>query len=84
MDLHSNGIVMYIIEKIIRLLSKFQNKKTALPLKTDRQDFEAEDILTCSHIFMPVDSSNKIFGCTKCGYLVTKSRLTKSKIKKKD
>ncbi len=70
---------MYIIEKIVKLYSKFINKEKINPVITDENGFELEDILTCSHIFMPVDSTKKLFACTKCGYLISKSRLEKKK-----
>ena len=30
-----------------------------------------EDVLTCKHTFMPIDSTKKIFACSKCGYVAT-------------
>lgn len=33
------------------------------------EDFEAE-YETCEHIFRPIDSTNTVLACVKCGYLI--------------
>lgn len=66
---------MYIIEKIIRLYSKFIKKEKIIKLPENIDEYELEDIITCKHNFMPIDSTGNILACSKCGYLITKSRL---------
>jgi len=74
---------MYIIEKIIKLYLKFKDNE-AQPVIPDSEDkIELEDILTCKHTFMPIDSTGRILACSKCGYLVTKKRVLKKPENKK-
>ena len=40
-------------------------------------DNEIEDVVTCKHNFMPVDSTGQVFACSKCGYVISKKRLNK-------
>lgn len=70
---------MYIIEKILKLYFKYRKKEKEIIINNDREEVELEDVITCKHHFMPIDSTNQIFACSKCGYLVTKKRLTKEK-----
>ena len=67
---------MYIIEKIIKLYMKYTQKEYFPPIQ-EAQDDELEDIVTCRHNFMPIDSTGKILACSKCGYLITRKRLKK-------
>lgn len=53
---------MYILEF---LLKKFISKSKK------PQKFEEKEYAKCEHIFMPIDSSNKRFACTKCGAFAT-------------
>jgi len=68
---------MYIIEKFIKLYLKYTNKSNDFVLPSNEDTLETEDILECKHNFMPIDSTGKIFACSKCGYVVTKKRLEK-------
>ncbi|MBQ8887659.1 MAG: hypothetical protein IJY61_08170 [Candidatus Gastranaerophilales bacterium] len=66
---------MYIIEKIIKLYFKFTKKEKVQPNYSSLSNDELEDIVTCKHNFMPIDSTGRILACSKCGYVVTKKRL---------
>ena len=70
---------MYIIEKIIRTYLKLKRKENNFSFSTNTQKEELEDVLTCKHNFMPIDSTGEILACSKCGYVVTKKRLDKNK-----
>ena len=51
---------MYIIEKIIKLYLKCTNKEVIIPTPNDDSNVELEDVITCKHTFMPIDSTGKI------------------------
>ena len=68
---------MYIIEKIIKLCLKLTKKEENIILPNNEDNPELEDILTCQHNFMPIDSTKEILACSKCGYVVTKKRASK-------
>ncbi len=70
---------MYIIEKIIKTYLKLTKKEKIFSYTTNVQNEELEDILTCKHNFMPIDSTGEILACSKCGYVVTRKRLDKNK-----
>lgn len=70
---------MYIIEKLLKLYFKYSKKEKPIIINKDSEEVELEDVITCKHHFMPIDSTNQIFACSKCGYLVTKKRLMKEK-----
>lgn len=70
---------MYIIEKIIKTYLKLTRKEKVFSYTTNVQNEELEDILTCKHNFMPIDSTGEILACSKCGYVVTRKRLDKNK-----
>ena len=54
---------MYIFELIYKLTHK--EKKTI-----KEENFEEEDdYKNCDHVFAPVDSTKKVFACTKCGII---------------
>ena len=57
---------MYIFE----LISKIRNN-----LKKKKQIEIDTDLDVCSHVFAPLDSTNKHFACTKCGFVAEKSEL---------
>ena len=72
---------MYFIEKIIKLYLSFKNTKKQ-PAALDYGDnYVLEDVLSCSHHFLPLDSSKEYFACSKCGYTVKKDRLRKKRNK---
>ncbi len=73
---------MYIIEKLIKVYQKYINKERAINIPSMEDNPELEDVLTCEHNFMPIDSTGQILACSKCGYLVNKSRLKKKQNKK--
>ena len=68
---------MYIIEKIIKLVIKFRKREEDIILPNNENNPELEDILTCNHTFMPIDSTKEILACSKCGYVVSKKRASK-------
>lgn len=55
---------MYIIELIVKLLNKNKVKKINMPEK----DYEK-----CEHVFLPIDSTNQVLACSKCGYVIHKN-----------
>lgn len=73
---------MYIIEKLIKIYQKYINKEREINIPSMEDNPELEDVLTCEHNFMPIDSTGQILACSKCGYLVNKSRLKKKQNKK--
>ena len=70
---------MYIIEKLVKLYLKYSNKEQKIHLPRNEDNQELEDIITCKHNFMPIDSTGEILACSKCGYVVTKKRLDKNR-----
>ncbi len=66
---------MYIIEKIIKLYLKFKKKDIKYIPPENEDMYKIEDVLTCKHNFMPIDSTGEILACSKCGYMVNKKRL---------
>jgi hypothetical protein len=73
---------MYIIEKLIKLYFKFKNRDENIKVSNGINSDELEDVVTCNHNFMPIDSTGRILACSKCGYLITKKRAS-GKIKNK-
>ena len=73
---------MYIIEKLVKIYQKYVNKDRKINIPSMEDNTELEDVLTCEHNFMPIDSTGQILACSKCGYLVNKSRLMKKQNKK--
>jgi hypothetical protein len=69
---------MYIIELIIKYLKgkKYttKNKYNPIEIIPDGLEEKPED---CEHLFMPLDSSEEIFGCKYCGLVVSKENLKK-------
>ncbi len=59
---------MYFIELIIK---KFKKKDKQLKV-SNQIDFDYE---SCEHVFMPIDSTNEMFSCTKCGFIRNKKDL---------
>lgn len=70
---------MYIIEKIIKLYLKYTKKEKKIYLPKNEDNPELEDVITCRHNFMPIDSTGEILACSKCGYLISKKRLNKNR-----
>lgn len=69
---------MYIFEKIIKIYLKYFRRKEEHPNYSSIQNEELEDVITCKHNFMPIDSTGNILACSKCGYVVTKKRIKKN------
>lgn len=60
---------MYFIELIIKKITQKKSKPVYKPISENQiQDYE-----DCEHIFMPIDSTNEILSCTKCGFLIKRS-----------
>ena len=73
---------MYLVELIVRWI--FPNKKYQAKRKFD--PFAQDDIDTpvdCEHIFLPIDSSEEVFACSKCGLVVNKKDLKDKNIFKR-
>lgn len=62
---------MYFIEYIIKKLTQ-KNKKNNTEPSTRNNDSGPE---FCDHLFMPIDSTNELLSCSKCGFLIKKSDL---------
>ena len=69
---------MYIIEKLIKFYMKFKKKEEKIVATDFDDNYVLEDVLTCDHHFIAIDSSSEVFACSKCGYLVKKDRLNKT------
>lgn len=63
---------MYFIEFIIKKLTQKKEKPIYNPLE---ENTPPENYEVCEHIFMPIDSTNEILSCTKCGILKKRSEL---------
>jgi len=61
---------MYIIELFFKLKEKFNKKrfKPALNQPSSKEETETDE--KCEHIFSPVDSTNTVLACVKCGFLI--------------
>lgn len=61
---------MYFIE----LISKIFNKDNLLKLRDKRKIISPTDEETenCEHMFVPIDSTGKIFSCINCGLTINK------------
>lgn len=68
---------MYIIEKCIKLYLNITKKNPVSIVLPETEEVELEDIVTCKHNFMPIDSTGKILACSKCGYVIRKDKLKK-------
>lgn len=70
---------MYIIELIYKKFFEKKTQKAPPDLEAANlnvQD-ELEDVNTCKHIFLPIDSTKKILACSKCGFVVKAEDLQK-------
>jgi len=54
---------MYIIELFFKLKKDFKMGKFSF--KKKKQEEAKEEL--CSHLFVPIDSTEKILACSKCG-----------------
>lgn len=58
---------MYIIELFFKLKDRLKAKKTKA-ISVAKEEYTEEE--TCEHIFAPVDSTNTVLACVKCGFLI--------------
>ena len=72
---------MYIFELLVKWINpnkKYERKNSYDPFAEDVQEDD-----TCEHIFLPLDSSEEMFACTKCGLVVKREELKDKNIFKK-
>jgi len=62
---------MYIIEFLVKYFSDKKQPKVEQKMFDDEEE-PLEDIDKCSHIFLPIDSTKKVYACSKCGYVIKK------------
>lgn len=55
---------MYIIELFLKLKEDFKKGKFK-----KKQNLIQDEIETCDHLFVPIDSTGKVLACSKCGEL---------------
>ena len=60
---------MYIFELVIKKLKEKRGLKKDVIEPSDNDLFVYEK---CNHTFMPIDSTGKVFACSKCGQLLKK------------
>ena len=72
---------MYIIEKLIQVYLRLTQKDKNITLPSDEDISELEDVITCNHNFMPIDSTGEVLACSLCGYVISKKDLTNRKYK---
>lgn len=61
---------MYFIEILSKIFNKENLKNFKFRKKTDFQnDNESEK---CEHMFVPIDSTGKVFSCINCGLTINK------------
>lgn len=65
---------MYLIEFIIKKLTKRKNKEELFQDLNELNNPE-DDYENCEHLFMPIDSTNEVLSCTKCGLVVKRNEL---------
>jgi len=66
---------MWLIEVILKRLTKKKNQPPAYNPYNSMQGEEMKDYEACEHVFMPVDSTGETLSCTNCGLLVKRSEL---------
>jgi len=66
---------MYLIEFIIKKLTQKKERPTYNPIDNENIDNETQEYENCEHVFMPIDSTNELLSCTKCGILVKRTEL---------
>ena len=62
---------MFIIEFLVKFFSNKKQVKIEQKMFDDEEE-PLEDINTCAHIFLPIDSTKKVYACSKCGYVIKK------------
>ncbi len=66
---------MYIFELIA---NAFKSKKYRRFEYSDEQNstkYITDETENCEHVFLPIDSTNTMFACKYCGYMVSKDKL---------
>ena len=53
---------MYIVELFFKLKNDIKSGKFK-----KQTTIQAEEIETCEHFFVPIDSTGKVLACSKCG-----------------
>jgi len=62
---------MFFIEFFVKFFSNKKLPPVNLKMYDDGEE-PLEDINTCDHVFLPVDSTKRVYACSKCGYVITK------------
>lgn len=65
---------MYIFELINKLKSK-NKAQTQEFIEPELIEGELEDVSTCKHVFMPIDSTKTVLACSKCGYVIKNDKM---------
>ena len=68
---------MYFIEFIVNKLLKLKKNHDDDQIFTDEPAFFDSQYENCEHVFMPIDSTNEVLACTKCGLVVNRDELKK-------
>lgn len=71
---------MYIIELIIKKIFNKKELPSYNPISEGKDLLADEDYENCEHTFMPIDSTNQVLSCTKCGILKKRNELKKKNI----
>jgi len=66
---------MYLIELIIKKLIQKKDQSDYNPIENYGEKNVINEYENCEHVFMPLDSTNELLSCTKCGILVKRSEL---------
>jgi len=66
---------MYLIELIIKKLTQKKERPFYNPIEIDVEKIGDIEYENCEHVFMPIDSTNELLSCAKCGILVKRSEL---------
>ncbi len=66
---------MYIFELIAQLFKRQKNisKNSFDPLTQEPEDINNEE--ECNHLFLPLDSSKRLFACKYCGIIMPREKL---------
>lgn len=67
---------MYLIEFLIKKFKKTPKDDDYFePLSEETAEFQEYE--SCEHLFMPIDSTNTVLACSKCGFLKKTEELKK-------
>lgn len=59
-------VSMYFIEILSKTIKKIKNRKS-VPKDLVQADENTEP---CKHVFVPIDSTGKVFACMNCGLVI--------------